>query len=170
MSRIGQPVAFDLKGIQRSMRGTITAEELKRESRTMRRRGPVESGAQPIEGRITAAEVSSGEDFTTVWKYSFVQTTQSEPGAGNLSTLEGGVSGSANAYNRYEEINPDADADTDPIGIGLFPADLTDGVTSVLGPVPNGTPAVFTPVVCVDGTLIYRFNGINTLTMTCGEE
>lgn len=169
MSRIGTPVAFDLKGHRRVVRGVKLSEKHERSAQTMRRRGPVGGAAEPIEGRITGAAVASGADFTTVWKYSFEQTIQSEPGAGNLTALEGGVTGTLNAENRWEEINPDAAGDTAPIGMGAFPDDLSDGVTSTLGPVPNGTPALFHPIVCGDGTLIYKFKGLNTLTMSCGE-
>lgn len=169
MSRVGGPVAFDLRGIQRSMRGTKLSEKHERSAQTMRRRGPVASVSQPVRGRVTGSAVKSGAGLTTVWKYSFEQTVQSAPGAGNKSVLEGGVTGTLNAYNQWEEINPDAAGDTHPIGMGAFPDDLTDGATPTLGPVPDNTPALFYPTICTNGELIYEFVGLNTMTLECGE-
>lgn len=169
MTRGSDPVFLSHDTAVEVLRTTRQSQQNDRSLIVERRRGGRAGAAEPVEGRVTDSEVKSGAGFTTVWKYSFEQTTQSEPGAGNLAALSGGITGTLTAYNRWEEINPDAAADTNPIGMGAFPDDLSDGVTSTLGPVPNGTPAQFHPIVCGDGSLIYKFTGPNTLTMSCGE-
>lgn len=143
--------------------GSGTAEILYKEAGTgvvwavvRLRSGP----AGPVYARITGHTLVDGE--SAVWTYSWAEYAQSAAGPGNLTDKTGGRTGTDDAYNDLEEINPDAEASTAPYGNGIFPDQLdVDGDETpdfAIGPVPDGTPVRLWAVLCADDSLIYRFS------------
>ncbi len=163
------PTAFDGATARRIIRATRTIERVAGIVAPPPRRGGG-GGAFPIFGWTTDATLLDGE--TAVWVYDAEQVRQTAPGPGHLETLPGGWNTDA-AYNGFEEINPDAAADTAPYGAGVYPAQLDpdqdETADFAIGPVPNHTPALFWPVYCTDGSLIFRFWAINAITGSCPE-
>jgi len=103
---------------------------------------------------ILTGHAAAGENR---WRYSWAEAKKSSGGYGGWERIGGGLTGSQNAYNCFEDINDGWGIEGNGVNVNHLEGD------EHMRPCPDGTPVRLREVVTADGDIEYWFawtNGI----------
>ncbi len=130
-------------------------------------KGPDQTGAPLIFVPPTTALVEAIISSSTVdgankrWAYSWAQADKQGVGYAGWTAITGGLTGTNNAFNRYEYLN----GSTGQYGNGVTQANLKG--TMAVKPLPNGWPVLLKPVRNSTHAIEYWFSYANGVDGGC---